>query len=377
MLRRLTIGLVFGTLVAGLIVSLHYYLARRFALDLALTPALEVMIVSVITALGGSIVLLPIGERLMPPPVSRLFTIIPSVWMGMAFLLLSLTAISDLLLLGAPATLEVLRWRAVIVGAGALALGLRATWNGLKMPDVRRVEFALERWPSSMNGFKIVQISDIHIGPIRGTRFAQALTDRINALKPDLIAVTGDVVDGHVKLIGDQVAPFGQLSADHGVWFVTGNHDMYSGAGSWMARLQQLGMNVLANEHVRVGGDDGFLLAGVHDHRGGMLDPRLASDVAQALDGRTPQDAVVLLAHDPSTFKAAAKHDVDLQLSGHTHDGQIWPFRYLVRLVIPWVAGAYRAGNSQLYVSRGTGFWGPPMRLGAPAEITELTITAA
>ena len=245
--------------------------------------------------------------------------------------------------------------------------------GGLRVPRVRRVEIALARWPAALDGFRIAQISDVHIGPVLGRAFAEQLVERANALAPDLIAVTGDLVDGSVEKIGGEVAPFGALRAPHGVYFVTGNHDFYSGVDGWLARVRELGLRVLRNERVAIGGAEGFDLAGVDDHRGDWT-RGTTEDIAGALAGRDPGRPVVLLAHDPTSFVCAAEAKVDLQLSGHTHGGQIWPFAYLVRLAVPFVAGLYRRGASQLYVSSGSGFWGPPMRLLAPSEITELVI---
>jgi len=168
------------------------------------------------------------------------------------------------------------------------------------------------------------------------------------------------------------------LRARHGVFFVTGNHDHYSGADTWVQRVRGLGFRVLRNERVTIEQDGAaFELAGVDDHRAGFESGSGGEDVDVALAGLPPERAVVLLAHDPATFKRAQGMGIDLQLSGHTHGGQIWPFRYFVRLAIPFVAGLYRRGAARLYVSCGTGFWGPPMRLFAPAEITEIRLWAA
>jgi len=234
--------------------------------------------------------------------------------------------------------------------------------------------FEIERWPRALDGFRIVQISDIHIGPLLGREFAAHLAQRVNALEPDLIAVTGDLVDGSAPRLAAEVAPFADLRARHGVFFVTGNHDHYSGAEAWAETVRGLGMRVLRNERVEVGASGAsFDLAGVDDHHAHFAgDGR--EDLSRALAGRDPERAAVLLAHDPATFARARKEAIDLQLSGHTHGGQIWPFAWFVRLATPYVAGRYRDGRAQLYVSRGTGFWGPPMRLFSPAEITEITL---
>jgi uncharacterized protein len=220
-----------------------------------------------------------------------------------------------------------------------------------------------------------VQISDLHLGPLLDRRFAAAVVAAANALAPDLVAVTGDLVDGSVERVGAEAAPLGELSARDGVFFVTGNHDYYSGVDAWVERVRALGIRVLRNERVTVGdGAAAFDLAGVEDHHAHLVSTRHREDVPGALAGRDAARPVVLLAHDPQTFPAAAALGVDLQLSGHTHGGQIWPFAFLVRLATPFVAGLHRRGGSQLYVSRGTGFWGPAMRVLAPAEITELVL---
>jgi predicted MPP superfamily phosphohydrolase len=174
------------------------------------------------------------------------------------------------------------------------------------------------------------------------------------------------------------LAPLAGLRARHGAYFVTGNHEYYSrsGAHSWMDELERMGLRVLRNQRVAIGsGTESFDLAGVPDHGAIRFpDDGPAEDIAGALAGRDPSRAVVLLAHQPIAIHQAASLGVDLQLSGHTHGGQIWPWGALVRLQQPFIRGLHRIGESQLYVSCGTGFWGPPMRLGAPAEITEIIL---
>jgi len=298
--------------------------------------------------------------------------------MGLAFLLLVGLAATDFLLaLGGaaadPGGVARVRAAAVVGLAGSAALaGLR---SALRPPALRRIELRLPRWPRARDGYRIVQISDVHIGPLLDRRFARAVVERVNALEPDLVAVTGDLVDGRAEVLSAEVAPFAELRARDGVYFVPGNHDHYSGARAWLARVRALGMRPLVNERVTLGeGEAAFDLAGVDDAHAHLLGGGFGEDLDAALAGRDPDRPVVLLAHDPGTFRRAAGRGVDLQLSGHTHGGQIWPFSLVVRAVVPFVAGRYTRGASQLYVSRGTGFWGPPMRLLAPAEITEIAL---
>ncbi|MBW2418418.1 MAG: metallophosphoesterase [Deltaproteobacteria bacterium] len=387
-MKRLAIAVPLLLVVLSILSSLHWYLVKRLALAPGWSPLVETSIALLVTALGLSLVLQPIGERTLPAPWSRLLSWPATLWMGLGFLSLPALALSDLLLWGGDAlalwdgsALALQRGRALAVAGlvlGAGAVGLR---NALRKPELLRIELRLKRWPRVLDGYRVVQISDIHIGPILGRDFASWLVGRVNALEPDLVAITGDIVDGRVATLADEVAPFGGLRARDGVYFVTGNHDHYSGAASWTDFLRGLGIGVLRNEGLDVEAKRGrgapdarYCLAGVDDHRGDLGFDGGGEDLERALEGLDAERPVLLLAHDPSTFKRASKMGVDLQLSGHTHGGQIWPFVYLVRLAIPFVAGLYRIGDSQLYVSRGTAFWGPPLRLFAPAEITEILL---
>ena len=374
---------VLVTCVLALLAAAHVYIARRLVLDPGVPEPWRTGLVVLIAALGIGMLLQPALERLLPPHRIRWAAWPPLLWMGVFFLSFCLLGFTDglLWLLGAgfgPETEAAPHaWARVQAGvvvaltAAAVALGLPAA---LRVPAVKRVEVPLARWPNALDGFRIVQISDIHIGPLLDRRYAADLTEAVNALEPDLVAVTGDLVDGRVEHLRDEVAPFAGLRGRHGVFFVCGNHDFYSGAGGWVRRVTELGMRPLRNERVEIEHAGGvFDLAGVDDYRG---DWRLGStqDLPAALAGRDPSRPVVLLAHDPSTFREASTAGVDLQLSGHTHGGQIWPFRWMVRIAVRWVEGLHRVGASTLYVSRGTGFWGPPIRFGAPGEITELVL---
>jgi predicted MPP superfamily phosphohydrolase len=355
----------------------------RLVRDPGLTGVAAGLATALLVVLCASVLLQPAAERWMPPRVARLVTWPAATWMGFAFFLALSLGASEVLvgLLGAafpggdPATAAGVR--AALVVVAALGVGGFAQLHGRRAPRLTRVEIHLPRWPQELDGFRIAQISDVHIGPMLDRRFAADVTARVNALEPDLIAVTGDLVDGSVKHFGAEITPFRELRARHGTFFVTGNHDYYSGADPWLDEVRRVGMRPLRNERVEIRHGDGvFDLAGVDDHRGYLFGPGHGEDVAGALAGRDPERPVILLAHDPSTFRSAASAGVDLQISGHTHGGQIWPFGYLVRLAVKFVAGSYRRGTAQLFVSRGTGFWGPPMRLAAPSEIAEIVLRA-
>jgi len=257
---------------------------------------------------------------------------------------------------------------------------LLAAWGMVRAvdgPRIRRRSLRIPGWPSGLDGYQLVHISDLHLGPMLGEGFARRLAARINALAPDLVAVTGDLVDGEVSRYASRVAPLGDLRARHGVFFVTGNHDHYSGADAWTAVVTELGWHALRNRRVDVGeGSASFQLAGVDDRQSAMFDGTKGEDLAGVLERRDADRPLVLLAHQPLVFPTAAAAGVDLQLSGHTHGGQIIPFQLMIRLVYSrFVSGLYRHGEAQLHVSPGTGFWGPPIRVGAPAEITVLEIS--
>jgi hypothetical protein len=267
---------------------------------------------------------------------------------------------------------------AVLTGAaGVTALAVRATRSDVA---VKRVEITLDRLPPGLDGTKIVQVCDLHMGGLLGRPFVEGVVTTVNRLNADVIAIVGDLVDGTIEQLRPVLAPVTGLRARHGVFFVTGNHEYYSrsGARAWMDEIERMGVRVLRNQRVAIGSEhEGFDLAGVPDHGASRFpEEGPAENVPLALAGRDPARPVVLLAHQPKTIHAAADLGVDLQLSGHTHGGQIWPWGALVRLQQPYIRGLHRVRNTQLYVSCGTGYWGPPMRLGAPAEITEIILRA-
>jgi predicted MPP superfamily phosphohydrolase len=251
--------------------------------------------------------------------------------------------------------------------------------NARRLARVKSVDVPIADLPASLYGFTIVQITDIHIGPTIKRRHLDAIVDAVNDLDADMIAVTGDLVDGSVRHLSEHTQPMARLTARHGAYFVTGNHEYYSGAVGWIAELRRLGLRVLMNEHVVLQHDGAHVVvAGVTDFSAHHFDPAQRSDPAAAIAG-APADAGVklLLAHQPRSAFAAAPAGFDLQLSGHTHGGQFLPWNFFVRLQQPFTAGLHRLGTLWVYTSRGTGYWGPPKRLGAPSEITHLRLVPA
>ncbi|MFD4597127.1 metallophosphoesterase [Streptomyces sp. NPDC058464] len=262
----------------------------------------------------------------------------------------------------------------VVGGAAATAATATVgygTYGVLRGPRVKRVTVPLAKLPRAAHGYRIAVVSDIHLGPVLGRGFAQRVVDTINATQPDLIAVVGDLVDGSVKDLGPAAAPLAQLSARHGSYFVTGNHEYFSGARQWVEEVRTLGLHPLENARTELAHFD---LAGVNDIAGESTGQ--GPDFDRALAGRDTARACVLLAHQPVQIHEAVRHHVDLQLSGHTHGGQLWPGNFLAAAANPTVAGLDRYGDTQLYVSRGAGAWGPPTRVGAPSDITVIELAS-
>jgi len=309
------------------------------------------------------------------------------VCMGLFSSLFVLTAVRDagLLLAGAaaalwpgavsPASLVTPSARAVAIAAALVTLWGFA--NARRVARVVRVDVPIAGLPAPLDGFTIAQVSDIHVGPTIKRPYVEAIVDSVNRLDVDLVAVTGDLVDGSVRDLAEHVAPLAGLRSKEGVFFVTGNHEYYSGAASWVRELRRLGLTVLMNEHVLVRrGDARLVVAGVTDFNAAHFDRAEASDPAAALAGSPAGALRLLLAHQPRSAAAAEAAGFHLQLSGHTHGGQFLPWNFLVRLQQPFTAGLHRWRAMWVYTSRGTGYWGPPKRFGAPSEITLLRLVA-
>ena len=357
----------------------------------ALDPAWAAGLAPVLLA---SALLLPMGllaHRVARGALADRLAWVGLLCMGLFSSLLVLTALRDVMLaavwvaatLGwspAQALLPGLRAdSAVLVPLAALLVTVLGFWNARRTARVVRVDVPVAALPAALEGFTVAQITDIHVGPTIKQHYLQAIVRKVNALEADMVAITGDLVDGKVHELADHVAPLAQLRSRHGSFFVTGNHEYYSGAHAWMAELRRLGVRVLMNEHVVLQQNQAaVVLAGVADFHADRFDPSHRSDPHAAIAG-APLDAGVrlLLAHQPRSAFEAAKAGFDVQLSGHTHGGQFWPWNLFVPLQQPFTAGLRRLQDLWVYTSRGTGYWGPPKRCGAPSEITLLRLVAA
>lgn len=379
--------IVIALLVTGLV---HYYLWARLVSDLKLPAAWHRAGTLVMALLCASVPLTFYLSRTQSGALRRALLMPSYTWMGVLFMLLVGVLAFDVLkgtgaalqrLAAAPAepdpSRRVLLAR-MIAGAvflfagGASALGVESALGRVGLKNVR---VRLRRLPRAMDGTTIVQLSDVHVGPTIGREFVEQIVEQVNALEADVVVITGDLVDGSVRQLRELVAPLADIRAKYGTYFVTGNHEYYSGARSWCEHLGRLGIRVLRNEHVRIGDDDAsFDLAGVDDYHAARFGRGHGADIAKAVAGRSSERELILLAHQPRHVFEAKDHGVGLQLSGHTHGGQLWPWSYLVKLQQPVVSGLARFGETQVYVSNGTGYWGPPMRIGAPAEITRITL---
>ncbi len=369
--------------VATLLALLHLYIGLRLLLAMALAPE---GVAAGIVLLAASALLVLAGlfsSSLKRTRWSEQLTWAGLLSMGLFSSLLVLTMLRDVVLLVVK-----------LVGAGGMAVDHASAYgvpllallvtavgfiNARRLARVVDVEVPIAGLPAAFEGYSIVQISDIHVGPTIKRGYLDAIVARVNSLQPDAIAVTGDLVDGSVRRLGLHTEPLSRLSAPDGAFFVTGNHEYYSGAGEWIVELRRLGLKVLINEHVVLEREGGSLMiAGVPDFMAHHFDESHRSDPHAAAAGAPAHvRARVLLAHQPRSAEVAADAGFDLQLSGHTHGGQFFPWNLFVPLQQPYTAGLNRLRSLWVYTSRGTGYWGPPKRFGAPSEITRVRLVRA
>ncbi|MCP5262500.1 MAG: metallophosphoesterase [Rhodoferax sp.] len=393
-----------------LLMLLHGWVGWRLAPSLALWSPLAASVLWIV--LAASLVLMPLAftgrRRQARGALATSATWAGLIGMGLFSTLFVLTLVRDTVLVAAllvavAAGLAGAGWISLEpwMGASAVAvpvLALLATawgfWNARRTATVVRVDVPIAGLPEALHGFSVAQISDIHVGPTIGQRYVQRIVDRVNALGADMVAITGDLVDGQVDDLRGHVAPLARLVSTHGSFFVTGNHEYYSGAHAWIAELRGLGVQVLLNEH-RVLHHEGaaetlpdgvalhrdtemVVVAGVADFSAHHFDASHRSDPHAAIHGAPAGVRLrLLLAHQPRSALAASGAGFDLQLSGHTHGGQFWPWMYFVRYQQPFTAGLRRLGDLWVYTNRGTGYWGPPKRFGVASEITHLRLVPA
>jgi predicted MPP superfamily phosphohydrolase len=390
-MSRLLSFALFFTIMLTVVGATHYFVWARLVRDTALPQAWQRALTALLVALFA---LIPVSFFLRRAGAawSIPFIWISVVWMGLLLLLLvalgaaevgrTALVLASRLELSKPIDSErrlflsrVFGLAAVFVTGGLAAVAVR---SGLARVALKQIDVKLRRLPKELDGTTIVQLTDVHVGPTIGRAFIEDIVARTNAEQPDIIVITGDLVDGSVEDLRDDIAPLATLKARYGVYFVTGNHEYYSGVDEWLEELGRLGIKVLRNERVSIGsGAASFDLAGIDDHSAFQFGNGHGADLPRAVAGRDASRELVLLAHQPRAVFEAMQHGVGLQLSGHTHGGQMWPWTYMVRLQQPVVAGHAWFNETQVYVSRGTGYWGPPMRLGAPAEITKVRLRAA
>jgi predicted MPP superfamily phosphohydrolase len=332
--------------------------------------------------LAACFLFLPKGW-VVPETGSAWKDLVPWTAMGFFSWLLVLTVLRDGVLLVAWAVLpadtlaRAVHHSALAVMAAAPLVTAAGFHFARRVAAVVEVRVPIAGLAPALEGFTIAQISDVHVGPTIKRPYVEAIVERVNTLDADVVAITGDLVDGPVQRLAPHTAPLARLRSRHGTYFVTGNHEYYSGAHAWIDELRRLGAHVLLNEHVMIDhGGAAVALAGVTDFSAHHFDRTHRSDPARASRGVPPAAVKVLLAHQPRSAPEAERAGFDLQLSGHTHGGQFWPWNHFVRLQQPFTAGLRRLGRMWIYVSRGTGYWGPPLRFGSPSEITRITLTA-
>jgi predicted MPP superfamily phosphohydrolase len=389
---------MFGVMLSVLVGLMHLYLWKRLVKDTtapgrarrALTGALVVLTVLVVATLT-----LP---RRVGIAASQWFAWPGYIWFGLVvylFLTLLVLELPRLALRGwlrrtpleATATTTVdppappavnrrvflSRGVGVVAGAASVSLVGVGMANALGPPDLLRVPVRLRKLDPALAGYRIAVVSDIHLGPLTGRAHTERIVRMINETSPDLVAIVGDLADGTVAELGSAAEPLRDLVSTDGSFFVTGNHEYFEEPLAWLRELERLGVNPLRNENTVIRrGDAAFDLAGVNDLSGRSIDD--GPDFDRALAGRNSSRPTVLLAHQPVQVSEAAARGVDLQLSGHTHGGQLYPFHHIVALAQPSVAGLSTVDGTQLYVTRGAGFWGPPVRVGAPPDITVLEL---
>lgn len=376
MLKRFTIVII-------LLALLHAYIGVQLLSHMQIS---HFVIITGTTALLASWIMIPLGmsARFLIKN-QRLSDII--VWIGMSALgvfstILILTFIRQITLdiyglFYTPSTHFVMI-SAIITITLALLVTLIGFINARRVAQVTYVDIPIKNLPVNLAGFTIAQISDIHVGPTIKHNYLDAIVNSVNKLNADIVAITGDLVDGSVAHLSKHTEPLSKLKSTYGRFFVLGNHEYYSGADSWVTEIRRLGLTVLLNEHVILKHNEtNLILAGITDYSGEKFDIKHKSNPGLAILGAPDNTIKILLAHQPRSATIAAQHGFNLQLSGHTHGGQFWPWNLFVRLQQPFTAGLNKVNDMWVYTNRGTGYWGPPKRFGIPSEITLIKLISS
>lgn len=373
-------------MLLALCAVLHLAIGARLVPSLDRTPAILLAALLLVSAVAVPLGLM--ARRIARPPLTDRLARAGLPFLGLFSSLFVATLLREVVLVAGwvfdlafpgqlpPARVDSASAQAVpLLALAVTALGFL---NAQRTPRIRTIEIECHGLPAAFHGFTIAQISDLHVGPTIRRRFVQRVVDAVNAIEADVVAVTGDLVDGTVPELAGEVAPLRGLRSRLGGFFVSGNHEYYAGVHPWLAEVRRLGLRVLQNEHVVFErGGASLVLAGVTDYTAGYFERSHRSDPEAALRG-APGDAAlrILLAHQPRSGPAAAAAGFDLQISGHTHGGQFFPWNFFVPLQQPFTAGLHRIAQLIVYVSRGTGYWGPPKRFGAPSEITRIRLVS-
>ncbi len=399
---------IFFSIFTAVLGLAHYYVGRRMISGTGSTPSRKRIIWSLVTV-SFLLCVLALVTRLflIGHPIAEVFAWVGNTALGLFSIVAILTIGRDLVLLvtkfvgrivgfaqklsGAPAGSALQRKpdsdrrKVLIAGSNLALIGVSGVLTGYgvyearRTPRIREIEIPMPNLPSAFDGFRIVQISDIHVGPTIHRDWVEMVVGTASDAGADMAVFTGDFVDGTVPNLREHTAPIRDLTGRFGQFFVTGNHEYYSGVMPWLDEIDRLGWNILMNEH-RVIEKDGarLVIAGVTDYRAGGFYPEHQSDPYAAISG-APSDAPrILLAHQPASVIEASNAGFDVQICGHTHGGQFFPWDNLARLAQPYISGLHRHDNKMwIYVSRGTGYWGPPVRIGQPSEITLVTLKRA
>ncbi len=372
---------MFLVIAAAVVALMHLYLWKRLVADTTRTARARRIGTAAVVALAVLVAATLTLPRQVGPDVAQWFAWPGYLWFGVLFYLVVVLLVLELprfALRRTVATDESRRLflaRSAAVVAGVAATGIAGTGvvSALGPPQLRRATIPIRGLDPAFSGFRIAVVSDIHLGPLLGRGHTERLVRMINEQDVDLVAMVGDLADGTVDELGRAAEPLRDLVSREGTFFVTGNHEYYSGHQQWITELERLGLNYLRNARTTLTrGSGGLDIAGITDVTGQSFED--TPDLGAALTGRTPTTPVVLLAHQPVQVREAALAKVDLQLSGHTHGGQLYPFHHIVALAQPGVSGLSKVDDTWLYVTNGAGFWGPPVRVGAPPDISILEL---